>query len=159
MIALNEPVLARYDIFSYLSLNLKHFLQGPAEDSSTTATATPKSRSDYGRIIKTRLSALYWKLSNVCAWVSSPNMRYRSIDGWQYTFSDSELYDVYLIMAKVVKRVFDEILGPLPTVLEPKTLEVLVVKYIQKARKGLLHSLPSSSSGRELNHRRPEYRR
>jgi len=118
-----------------------------------------KSRSDYGTIIRTHPSALYWKLANVCAWVSSPNLRYRSIDGWEYTFNDSDLYDVYLLMAEVFKRVFDEILGPIPTMLEPNTLEALVVKYMQKARRELLHSFPSSSSGRGLNHRRPENRR
>ena len=61
-------------------------------------------------------------------------------------------------MADAFKRVFDEMLGPVPTISEPKTLEALVVKYMQKARKELLHSLPSSSSGRVLNHRRPDYR-
>ena len=156
---LKERLLARYDICSYFTLNLKHSHQGPTGDSSTATTATPKSRSDYGRIIRTHPSALYWKLSNVCAWVSSPSLRYRSIDGWEYTFNDSDLYDVYLLMAEAFRSVFDEILGPVPTMLEPKALETLIVKYMEKARKELLHSLPSSSGGRGLNHRRPEYRR
>ena len=159
MTALTEPLLVRYDTCSYFILDLKHSLQGPTGDSSTTTTATPKSRSDYGRIIRTHPSALYWKLSIVCAWVSSPSLRYRSIDGWEYTFNDSDLYDLYLLMAEAFRRVFDEILGPVPTMLEPKALEALIVKYMEKARKELLHSLPSSSGGRRLNHRRPEYRR
>jgi len=120
--------------------------------------STPKSRSDYGSIIRTHPSALYWKLANVYAWINSPNLRYRSIDGWEYTFNDSDLYDVYLLMADAFKRVFDEILGPVPTIPEPKTLDALVVKYMQKARKELLHGLPSSSSGRVLKHRRLDHR-
>lgn len=144
---------------SYFVLNLNLYFQGLAEDGSTTTTVTPESRSNCGTITRTHPSALYWKLANVCAWVSSPNLRYRSIDGWEYTFNDSDIYDIYVLMAGAFRRVFDEILGPLPTMPEPKTLEALVVKYIQKARKELLHSLPSSASGRRLNHRRPEYRR
>jgi hypothetical protein len=121
-------------------------------------TSTPKSRSDYGKIIRTHPSALYWKLANVSAWITSPNLRYRSIDGWEYTFNDSDLYDVYLLMADAFRRVFDEVLGPVPTIPEPTTFEALVIKYMQKARKELLHSLPSPSSGRVLKHRQPEYR-
>jgi hypothetical protein len=121
-------------------------------------TSTPKSHSDYGTKIRTHPSALYWKLANVCAWIASPNLRYRPIDGWEYTFSDSDLYDVYPLMADAFSRVFDEVLGPVPSIPEPKTLEALVVKYMQKAMKELFHSLPSSPSGTVLKHRRPEYR-
>ena len=80
-------------------------------------------------------------------------MRYRSIDGWEYTFNDSDIYDVYLLMAEAFMRVLHEILGPPPIALEPKTPEALVVKAMQQAGKELLHSLLSSSSGRGLNHR------
>jgi hypothetical protein len=64
--------------------------------------------------------------------ITSPNLRYRSIDGWEYTFSDRDLYDVYLLMEDAFRRVFDEMLRPVPTTPEPKTSGALVVKYMQK---------------------------
>lgn len=129
------------------------------EDRTPTTTSTPKSRFDYGTMIRTHPSALHCKIANVYAWITNPNLRYRSIDGWEYTFNDSDLYDVYLLMAKAYKRVLDEILKSVPTVFESKTIDALVVKYMQEARKDLLHSHPSVSGGRGMNHRRTEYHR
>ena len=61
-------------------------------------------------------------------------------------------------MAKAYKRVLDEILASVPTIFDPKTVETLVVKYMQEARKQLLQSHQNASSGRGMNHRRTEYR-
>lgn len=148
-------------VFLVILFSIKISLQGPTEEGTqcaTTTASTPKSRSDYSTIIRTHPSASYWKLANVFAWISSPTLRYRSIDGWEYTFNDSDLYDVYLLMAKAYKRVLDELLGSVPTTFDPKAIEALVIKYMQEARKQLLHSHPSASGGRGMNNRRSEYR-
>ena len=155
------PII-QVSVFSrHFCSQLTDSLQGPADEGSqcgTTTTSGSKSRSDYGTIIRTHPSALYWKLANIFAWISSPNLRYRSIDGWEYNFNDSDLYDVYLLLAKAYKRALDEILEPISTTFDPKTIEALVVKYMQEARKQLLHSHPGASSGGGMNNRRPEYR-
>ena len=74
-------LLFRYEISSYFTLNLRYSFQGLPADGSTITTFIPKLRSDYGTIIRIHPSALYWKLANVHAWISSPNLRYRSPDG------------------------------------------------------------------------------
>ena len=110
--------------------NLKHSLQGPTENISTTTTAIPKSLSVYGIISRTHPSALYWKHSNACACVSSPDLHCQSIDRWEYTFNNSNIYDVCLLMAEAFMRVLHEIFGPPPIILKPKTLEALGIKYM-----------------------------
>ena len=72
--------------------------------------------------------------------------------------NDSDLFDIYLLMAKVYKKVLDEIFASVPTIFDPKTVVTLVVKFVQEARKQLLQSHQNASSGRGMNHRHTEYR-
>ena len=53
------------------------------------------------------------------------NLRYRPIDECECTFSDCDICDVYIFKAEAFKRVLDETLGSVPTILERKSLMAL----------------------------------
>ena len=109
---LSPIVLIQYDLYR---------LDRKRTDQKKRSYPRDLPRTD--RRVRTRSSpTLADKICQFHAWVSSLNL---STDGWKYTFNDSDLYDVYLLMAYVFKRVFYEMLGP-------KTPEAFVVKYAQK---------------------------